>query len=184
MKKFIYGLLLTGLLCQPAAAALSKSETDQYVNRAVAFIKTREYDQSLTVFKEGLAKDPDNAILNAGMGNNLAALNRYREAIPYLEKAARSDPADQTAHFGLAACYQALGRDEQAIEHLKKCLDLNPHNARASIWLAGCYVRLAKAAPEKAKAKEYLQSALMTLEEAGNLEGAMEVKKILSTLQN
>jgi tetratricopeptide (TPR) repeat protein len=58
-----------------------------YIDRAQAFEKNDEYDEAIKLYREALARFPDDPVLHNNLGCALANLKRYDDAKHHFEKA-------------------------------------------------------------------------------------------------
>jgi folate-binding protein YgfZ len=77
-------------------------------------------EQRMAMFKQVLAIDPDDFLANAGMGSAYSDLEKYAEALPFLEKALKVRPTHTVAYNSLANAYEQLGQKDRAIEVYKQ----------------------------------------------------------------
>lgn len=89
---------------------------------AEAELKKRkdEAEQRMSMFKQVLEIDPEDFLANAGMGSAYVDLERYADAVPYLEKALAAKPNHTVAYVTLAQALEKLGQVDKAIEIYKK----------------------------------------------------------------
>jgi tetratricopeptide (TPR) repeat protein len=71
-----------------------------------------------------------------GVGSDLAAAKRHRDAIEVLELNAQLHPSSWNAHAALGEAYAAAGDTRLAIQHYEKALAINPKNDAARMALA------------------------------------------------
>lgn len=62
-------------------------------------------------------------------------MERYEEALPWLERSLAITPGTGRTHFVLAVVYQQLGRSEYARAALAKGLELRPGSTTANVAL-------------------------------------------------
>jgi tetratricopeptide (TPR) repeat protein len=70
-----------------------------------------------------------------GAGLALAALERYEQALPWLQRSREITPATGRTDFLIAACLQALGRHEEARRSVAEGLLLRPGTTAATVAL-------------------------------------------------
>lgn len=75
-------------------------------------------------------------------GQALRVMERYQEAISYLEQAAENDPDDIHIWLALGWCYKRTGRLDLAIESLERAMEFDDEQAIIYYNLA-CYWSLA-----------------------------------------
>lgn len=74
-----------------------------------------ESEQRITMFREVLEIDPEDPIANMGLGSAYIQLQRYAEAIQFLEVAARVQKDYSAAWLNLGKCQEFLGQRDKAI---------------------------------------------------------------------
>ena len=62
-------------------------------------------------------------------------MERYQEALPWLERSLAITPGTGRTHFVLAAVYQQLGRSEDARAAMAKGFELRPGSTRGNVLL-------------------------------------------------
>jgi serine/threonine protein kinase/lipoprotein NlpI len=72
----------------------------------------------------------------------LAALGRFRDALPLLEKATRQDAKNVPVWFLLGRCHDALRQDKDALACFTVCLALEPASFQAHFHRGLVYLRL------------------------------------------
>ena len=107
-------------------------------NLGLGQILQGRFEEALATFKQADAFDtPAFArwtwLLGAGLTCNL--LERYEEALPWLERSLAVTPGTGRTHFVLAVAYQQVGRSEDAIATLAKGLALRPGSTIANFSL-------------------------------------------------
>ncbi len=65
------------------------------------------------------------------LGYAYMRLEKYEEALPYLDKAIKFNDSVALAHFSKAWCLAHLDRKDEAIIAVKECLKLNPNDSDA-----------------------------------------------------
>jgi tetratricopeptide (TPR) repeat protein len=96
---------------------------------AATFARNRDYRDALTLWRDTIAKRPDNARAHAAFGAALLEARQTAPARAALERALRLDPGLAEAHNNLAAALQELGRTADAIPHFTAALRLRPGRA-------------------------------------------------------
>jgi protein O-GlcNAc transferase len=70
------------------------------------------------------------------LGQALLALNRYEQALPYLETITRLQLENAANHYLLGVAYANLNRPEEALVALRKSLQLNPRDGDTWYYIA------------------------------------------------
>jgi tetratricopeptide (TPR) repeat protein len=94
---------------------------------------------ALSELKQGLSLAPEDFGLNYYTGLALNSLQRYPEALPYLEKAARLEPEDIPNSNEQAWAYFATGRSGEAIAIYRQVLAKHPKEITTCMNLALVY---------------------------------------------
>ncbi|MCP3368373.1 winged helix-turn-helix domain-containing protein [Bradyrhizobium cajani] len=95
------------------------------------------FDDALATFQQADRYDTPPAsrwtwLLGAGM--TYALMERYEEALPWLQRSIAITPGTGRSHFLLAAAYQRSGRSEEAKAAIAEGLRLRPGTNRRSVW--------------------------------------------------
>jgi DNA-binding winged helix-turn-helix (wHTH) protein/tetratricopeptide (TPR) repeat protein len=107
-------------------------------NLGIAQILQGRFEEALATFRQADAFDtPPFArwtwLLGAGVVCTL--MERYQEALPWLERSLAITPGTGRTHFVLAAVYQQLGRSEDARAAMAKGFELRPGSTRGNVLL-------------------------------------------------
>lgn len=100
-------------------------------DQATALYRQEHYGAAIPLFQQFLKKNPDHALANARLAASLCNVERYRDAIPYLEKAIALDATDYQSRSNLGLVYEKLGKPEAGIEWERKAVALQPENLAA-----------------------------------------------------
>lgn len=95
------------------------------------------FDDALATFQQADRYDTPAAsrwtwLLGAGM--TYALMERFEEALPWLQRSIAVTPGTGRSHFLLAAAYQRSGRLEEAKAAIAEGLRLRPGTTRRSVW--------------------------------------------------
>ncbi len=104
--------------------------------RALAAAQADQVAAAAADYRAGLALDPGNAALHAGLGALLRNQRRYAAAEPELAAACRLNPRDAIARFELADANFHLGHIHRALREANGALALAPTMLVAR-WLRG-----------------------------------------------
>jgi folate-binding protein YgfZ len=75
-----------------------------------------EAEQRMGMFRQVLEIDPDDFLANAGMGSAYVDMEKFEDALPYLQKALAVRPTHTVAYVTLAQAYEQLGRIDDAVQ--------------------------------------------------------------------
>ena len=93
------------------------------------------YEEAIAACKRAIDVDPDFGNPYNDIGSYLIALERWEEAIPWLEEAIAA-PRYEPRHFphiNLGRVYENLGRSRTALEHYNRALEIDPLD-RSARW--------------------------------------------------
>lgn len=88
-------------------------------------------DQALKVFKEGLAKHPDDVTLNFNIAVTLATQGKAQEAIPHLEKVIAARPLYGSPYFLSGEIFANQDRPVEGLFFFMRFVSLDPDSKRA-----------------------------------------------------
>lgn len=93
------------------------------------------YEEAIAACEKAIAVDPDYGNPYNDIGAYLIELERWEEAIPWLEKATRASryEAPQFPHMNLGRVYEHQGEYQQALAAYDRALTLDPFY-RTAIW--------------------------------------------------
>ena len=94
-------------------------------------IEQGQYTQALTIFKECIEKQPDNAWAWHGKGDSFQFLGEYQNAEESYRKATTLDPENALHWGGLANALFGLGRSEEATKIWNKTKKIDP----SLVWM-------------------------------------------------
>ncbi len=96
--------------------------------------------ESITVLKDAIQKNPDDAKAYYYLGNLLYDKKQYHEAVEFWENSRRLDGTFAIVHRNLGIAYFNIQRDEpKAIQSMKKALEINPDDPRILMELDQLY---------------------------------------------
>jgi predicted Zn-dependent protease len=91
-----------------------------WTNRAVALVQMNRNEEALVDARAGVARAPGNPILRNILGEILAYLRRWPEALEQFRAAAAIDPASPLYFTNQALPLGAMGRKEEACRVLRE----------------------------------------------------------------
>jgi tetratricopeptide (TPR) repeat protein len=138
--------------------------------------RNEDYRTELTLYRDTVAKRPDNAFARYNLGKALAESGAPAEAIAHYEAALRLEPTWAHAHYNLGNALAELGRSGLAAEQFRHALRLKPDYLRARYNLGNMLVQLGdrsaaldeylavvRLRPDYAEARDNLGSVLLDL---------------------
>jgi len=72
--------------------------------------------------------EPNNALVQAALGNRNLQNEKFQEAADHLRRALKIGPSQATYYGELAAALQKLGRTEEALSIQKEAVQKDPYN--------------------------------------------------------
>jgi tetratricopeptide (TPR) repeat protein len=95
----------------------------------------RRYEEAIEACRRAIEVDPDFGNPYNDIGAYLIELDRWQEAIPWLEKAtvATRYEAPQFPHLNLGRVYEHLGRYRTALDCYAQALNIDPFY-RTAVW--------------------------------------------------
>lgn len=129
---------------------LDASNSEAYLNLAIALSQQNNYDGALATLKTAAAKFPNDAHISDALKNiqNDAVNAKYANAASYFEKKdynnaiaeyMKIQPPTADSMLGIASAYQELGDNINAIEYYKKALGLNPKDSNTAYYIGVLY---------------------------------------------
>lgn len=158
MKK----ILLT-LLCILILPAMFAQKTSEAFDRGLNLFQNGEYEKALPFFEEDLARQPKSGYSNFAAGACLMKMERYSEAIPYLDQAIKYMPKGERplVYIQKAAAYYGIDNNAAALEVLNEAIKKYPKLPELYITRASLY-----------QAMEYYPSAINDCDKALALDPA------------
>jgi DNA-binding winged helix-turn-helix (wHTH) protein/Flp pilus assembly protein TadD/TolB-like protein len=103
------------------------TETEAYLRLGYLLRGEEEFEEAISVMRQGLTIDPDSSALYNALGLLYSLLGRHTEAIAMHERYVALEPAEANARDSLGMSYQWAGRYEEAIAEYNRALELNPN---------------------------------------------------------
>jgi tetratricopeptide (TPR) repeat protein len=94
--------------------------------------RNEDYRSVISIWRDTIAKRPDNARAHSVLGTVLLMQGRAAEATPELGEALRLKPDDALAHNNLGVALVQLGRVDEALVHYADAVRLDPHDGEFS----------------------------------------------------
>ena len=105
-----------------------------------AFLQTRYWENSFTLFEHTLAVTKDNYQAHSNMGDAYRLSGQYEQAIGHYETALRIQPAHRSALLNIGIAYAMMHKPAEAAAYFEKALALNPNAADVHNNLGNTYV--------------------------------------------
>ena len=106
---------------------------------AIAYFKAGKLDEAETLYKEMLAKNPNDMDLRYRLGNIYLAKGMLNEAGAEYRQVLQMDPNNGGAHNGLANLYYRQRKFEDAMAEYLQAIQMNPNLAEANLDLGNAY---------------------------------------------
>ena len=146
---------------------LNPSNSEAYVNLAIAQGQGKNYDAALATLNTANTKFPNNAqvsdaiksISDQSTDEKLEKAANYYNNKDYqnaINEYLKIKPATSDTMLGIASSYQNMGDNDNAIEYYKQALNLAPANSDIAYYIAALYSEKG----DSANAKTYAQKAV------------------------
>ena len=93
-------------------------DAETYLARGCELHDAGRLAEAERVYREGLEKCGEDAVLLYNLGVLLQDLERKSDALAIYERALGADPAFADCHYNIALLYEALGKPRDAIRHM------------------------------------------------------------------
>jgi tetratricopeptide (TPR) repeat protein len=120
------------------------TEIEAYHRLANLLCGEEQFDEAISVLRQGLAIDPEASVLYNALGLQYSALGRHSEAITMHERYVALEPNEPNAHDSLGMSYQWAGRYEEAIAEYNRALELNRNFEIALIHLGNAHFQIGR----------------------------------------
>ena len=114
---------ITLAVCLVAIAALG----------ARTWIRNRDWQSNLTLFRAAVAAAPHSAKVHHNLGVALSEIGRYRDAALAFRRALALHPAYEEAAFGIGRMYERRGQTAGALHWYNEAVRLNPRFTRGQL---------------------------------------------------
>lgn len=112
------------------AVKLAEWNAEIWSKLGVKLFESQKYEEAFLQMKKGLAKFPNDYVMNFVCGYSLSLLNRHADAAKYLEKATILNPNDPNSLSVYAFTLQQLKREDDALRFVLKALNIEPENSQ------------------------------------------------------
>jgi tetratricopeptide (TPR) repeat protein len=124
------GLSGTARAAYERALALDPGHAAARINLGRLLHEAGELQAAESVYREGVTRAGNDAVLLFNLGVLLEDMRRPAEAIAAYESALRADPRFADCHYNLALAYEAAGNAQGAIRHMGEYRKLARRNGR------------------------------------------------------
>lgn len=112
-----------GVSMLQAALHLSGVNHDTFLNSAMMALEAKLPFDAIRMARDGIARNPESALLRQIEGHALVAIQRYQEATDTFREAMRLEPARLGLAINLSNSLRLLGREGEALDLLKPLLN-------------------------------------------------------------
>ncbi len=102
-----------------------------FVNVCSELLRSRNFDEALSVSRRGLEMDPDNFRMQYTLAHAYLGLGHGQKALVEFEKAATINPSDAAVHSMIGQINYGFGRFPEAKAALWRALEIEPHRTEA-----------------------------------------------------
>jgi tetratricopeptide (TPR) repeat protein len=106
------------------------------IGLADVYSAQKQYDKSIALLKEQLAKSPGRRDVMMALANTSVLAERYEQAVDVYKQMLAKEPDSADLNLRLAETQRRIGNIPQAIEGFRRVKQLQPNNPNAAIWLA------------------------------------------------
>ena len=113
------------------------SPTDQTLQRALALLEQRQFDQAIAALRQLISVDPSHAEAHFYLGNVQHLLGKYDEAIGSYRRSLEIQPRVPSVLNNLAAVLRSFGEPQEAVTVYREALEIEPQSALLHSNLGG-----------------------------------------------
>jgi tetratricopeptide (TPR) repeat protein len=132
---------------------------------ALTFHRNDDYASALTLWRDTVAKVPENPRAHYNLANALSAAGRAADAVTHYQTALRIDPRYAAAHHNLGGVLLQLNRPVEAVAHYRSALQREPDSVDSHVNLAAALVRLGRMPEAVTHYETAARSGLLAAEE-------------------
>ena len=159
------------------AESLGRNDVWININTGYALIKTNNLEKAAEYFKKALDKsDKNDDYILSRLGFIYNKLEKYDEAVVYLEKAYNINNNDDMSAYHLGWAYRKTNNINKAVDILESILERTEYKGYVEMELAICYSLL----NNKEKAEFYLNDAKLLVEDEIKLEEAEQLIQLMN----
>jgi tetratricopeptide (TPR) repeat protein len=140
---------------------------------AASYRRNRDYRSVLILYRDTVAKRPENAFAHYNLGKLLDESGSQAEAVSEYRAALKYAPDMVQALYNLGNTLDNLGRPAEAVEQYRAALRVDPNYAKARYNLGNAYIKLGR----KEEAREQFNDATLLkpdyVEARDNLGGVL-----------
>ena len=100
----------------------SPPEIPLLIEQAKQFLKSRQFNEAISLFQQAIAQDPYNVKLHESLASAYILAKEFDLAVEQLERILRISPQNVNAMINLGAMYNKVGNHAQAADILRRGL--------------------------------------------------------------
>jgi protein O-mannosyl-transferase len=109
---------------------------------AATWTRACVYGGSETLWRDTVAKSPNDWVAHYNLGNALLQTGAFKDAIAQYEQAIQIEPDHQELHNNIAFALLQAGKVNDAVAHLEQVVRINPHSAEGHCNLGNAYLQM------------------------------------------
>lgn len=159
------------------AESLGRSDSWIYITIGYILMHNDNIEKAADYTKKALeVSEEDNDYILSRLGYLYFKLEKYDEAVLYLEKAYNMDKNNDWTAYYLGKAYRKINKIDKAVNILESILDRTEYKGYVELELAVCYSLL----NNKEKADFYLNNAKLLVEDDIELEEAEQIIQMMN----
>src|SRR5882672_10648241 len=159
------------------------SEQSGALNRDIAQATKGITPQAeVSAILEKAKANPNDADAQIEVAFQFIQIERFQDALPFLEQARKVDPNDRRASAGLGLAYFMLGQYDQAIDSLKRSREQGVDNPSVTSLLIGAYAKTGKNLEEAERLFKELEAQKIDPASLAQIRADLNAAKIGGTL--
>lgn len=107
-RAIIVLVLMLGALALLVSPAMAAEKAQDYFDQGIVFDDLGQHEKALEAYEQGLAIEPDNALLWGAKGRALLIMERYQEAAAVYNRSLQLDPSQKYAREGEQAALEKI----------------------------------------------------------------------------
>jgi tetratricopeptide (TPR) repeat protein len=128
-------ILKLGIQYLNTATKLTPSFTDAWNQLGLAYLRLKDYDKSILIYKQALKTNPNDPTVHSNLGTVYFSTQKYKEALDEFNAAVRLNPNYAEAWTNLGSTYGTYQQFDLAIGAFEKAVAIDPNSAQANYFL-------------------------------------------------
>lgn len=150
-------ILKLGIQYLDKATKLTPSFTDAWNQLGLAYLRLKNYEKSISIYKQALRTNPNDPTVHSNLGTVYFTTQKYKEALDEFNVAVRLNPNYAEAWTNLGSTYGTFQQFDSAISAFEKAVAIDPNSVQANYFLGITWQSKGNAM----LAKQYLDRAEM-----------------------